>query len=79
MSACISRHGEYSEHTPDAEWVCTQCGDVDTAGLRDEVDRLRAGIEALARDGEAYGRGSALALSRRLRTLLDPTEGVSDE
>lgn len=33
MSACISRHGEYDEHTPNAEWTCTLCGDVDTAGL----------------------------------------------
>ena len=41
MSACISRHGEYSEHTPDAEWTCTLCGDVDAAGLLDEVYRLR--------------------------------------
>lgn len=40
-----------------------------------QIDRLANGIEALARDGEAYGRGNALDLSRRLRALLNPTEG----
>ena len=52
MSACISRHGEYGEHTPDAEWTCTLCAHVDTAGLLAEVDRLRAimaSVEALHR------------------------------
>lgn len=83
MSACISRHGEYSEHAPDVEWVCTLCGEVDTAGLRAEVDRLRAGIEALVtryraawdEDGDTDAHGYA----EDLLNLLDGDEGETDE
>ena len=46
---------------------------------RAEVERLRAGIEALAKAGEAYGRGNSRDLARRLRALLNPTEGETDE
>lgn len=42
MSACISRHGEYGEHTPDAEYVCTLCGVLDEATLLAELRDLRA-------------------------------------
>lgn len=82
MSACISRHGEYSEHTPDAEWFCTLCGDVDTAGLRAEVGRLRAGIEDirdeawepwLNRDWQHLD-----TVRNDCNALLNPTEGETD-
>lgn len=63
MSACISRHGEYGEHTPDADWTCTLCGDVDTAGLRAEVDRLRHENADLRRS-----RDERKATERRRRT-----------
>jgi len=37
---------------------------------RQQVADLRAGIEALAAEGEEWGRGGALDLSKRLRALL---------
>lgn len=42
MSACISRHGEYSEHTPDGEYTCQRCLVLDEDALRAELRRLRA-------------------------------------
>ncbi len=41
--------------------------------LAAERDRLRAGIEALASEGEAWGKGAAVELSKRLRALLADT------
>lgn len=42
MSTCISRHGEYSEHTLDDEFTCTLCGVLDEDALRAELRDLRA-------------------------------------
>jgi hypothetical protein len=36
----------------------------------EQHEALRAGVEALAADGEAWGQGVAVDLSRRLRALL---------
>src|SRR5690625_4104626 len=44
MSACISRHGEYSEHTPDGEYTCQRCYVLDEDALRVELRRLRAAL-----------------------------------
>ncbi|GAA1992787.1 hypothetical protein GCM10009718_33120 [Isoptericola halotolerans] len=40
MSACISRHGEYSDHEPDETYACRLCGAIDTDALVAEVRRL---------------------------------------
>ena len=42
MSTCISRHGEYSSHTPDADYVCTLCFVLDEDGLIAELTKARA-------------------------------------
>ena len=85
MSACISRHGEYSEHTPDAEWTCTRCWDVDTAGLRAEVDRLTTELatahtawdewKASSRAGHAHASDMAAEVVR----LRAGIEDIRDE
>src|SRR5690625_4282539 len=46
MSACISRHGEYSEHTPDGEYTCQRCYVVDEEAMRAEIERLRTALTA---------------------------------
>lgn len=80
MSVCISRHGEYSEHTPDAEWTCTLCGEVDTAGLRAEVKRLRDGIEDMLADIQATTtRVYISSVASSLADLLNPTDGETDD
>lgn len=42
MSACISRHGEFSEHYLDDSFTCTVCLVLDEDALRAELERLRA-------------------------------------
>jgi hypothetical protein len=41
VSTCISRHGEYSDHTPDADYRCTRCHVLDEDALINELVRLR--------------------------------------
>ncbi|MGC0251537.1 hypothetical protein [Pseudactinotalea sp. Z1748] len=54
MSACISRHGEYSSHDPDEDHICRLCEALDEDALITEVRALRAlrarlaAVEALA-------------------------------
>ena len=55
MSACISRHGGYGEHTPDAEWTCTRCGVVDVPDLLAEVERLREIVAVADRVAASLG------------------------
>ena len=42
MSSCISRHGEYSEHTLNDLYVCTYCSALDEDAMIAEVERLKA-------------------------------------
>lgn len=50
MSACISQHGEYSDHILDELHTCTRCHVLDEDALRAELtERLRAELER--RDG----------------------------
>jgi hypothetical protein len=42
MSTCVSRHGEYGAHTPDADYVCARCFALDEDALIAELHRLRA-------------------------------------
>lgn len=44
MSACISQHGEYSDHDPDERFTCKLCGAFDETGALAEVDRLQAEV-----------------------------------
>lgn len=44
MSACISRHGEYSEHEPDDDLVCQLCGVLDEAELLARARRARGAL-----------------------------------
>lgn len=57
--------------------------EADCAALLDEVDRLRAGIEALVTRYRAAwdedGDTEAHAYAEDLLNLLDPTEGETDE
>lgn len=45
MSACISRHGEFSSHTLDDTHTCTLCHVLDEDALRAELTRLRAELK----------------------------------
>lgn len=54
MSACISRHGEYSDHEPDDAYTCTRCFVLDEAGLRADRDRARDLAAALEAENAAY-------------------------
>lgn len=54
MSTCISRHGEYSDHTLDDEYECTRCHVLDEDALQAELhnvtrerDQARAELERL--------------------------------
>lgn len=49
MSACISRHGEFSAHTPDDSHACTLCGVLDEDALRAELEHAQPVLTA-ARD-----------------------------
>lgn len=44
MSTCISKHGEFGFHTPDADHVCTLCGVLDEDGLIAELREARAAL-----------------------------------
>lgn len=44
MSACISRHGEFSEHSLDNSHTCTLCGVLDEEALRAELAQARSAI-----------------------------------
>lgn len=47
MTACISQHGEYSDHVPDDAYTCTRCGVPDlAAALRAKLRALRAERDA---------------------------------
>lgn len=63
MSVCISQHGEYSSHEPDADYVCKLCGVLDEDALIAELQALRAantelrdGVRALGSAFEDGGR-----------------------
>lgn len=45
MSTCISSHGEYSNHIPDPDHYCTQCGQLDEENLRAELVELRTALD----------------------------------
>lgn len=45
MSACISKHGEFSAHTPDDDHICTRCGVLDEDGLIAELHKARAALD----------------------------------
>ena len=47
MSTCISREGEYSDHTPDKDYYCTRCYVLDEPALLDRVRELVAERDAL--------------------------------
>ena len=53
MSACISKHGEYSSHSPKENYYCKLCGDLDEDALRNELESLRTQLaEVTARLAE---------------------------
>lgn len=60
MSACISQHGEYGEHTPDAEYTCALCGVLDEEALLAELRDLRT--RAAEHDRQVAERAAAQAL-----------------
>lgn len=41
MSTCISRHGEYSDHILDDDFICTRCTVLDEDALIEDRNRLR--------------------------------------
>lgn len=60
MSACISRHGEFSSHQPDDAYTCKLCGVLDEHGLIAELRQLRADLaearEAIAEVARRAGQ-----------------------
>ena len=85
MSTCISRHGEYSSHHIDADYICTRCGVLDVVALVAELNRLRAnqlpdGVETLTwyghvHAGELCSAGREADTHQR-RVWLGPVEPI---
>lgn len=76
MSVCVSKHGEYADHTPDSEYLCTRCAALDVDALRFEVRQLRAlrdrlvDIAQRTKPGDAQGvRWELLGLLKRYRRI----------
>ena len=77
MSTCISGHGEWSDHTPDAEYTCTRCGVLDEPGLTAELRRLREELdEARAEIDERNEWADSLASALDVPGDLDPFFGI---
>lgn len=73
MSKCISRHGEFSEHTLDANHVCTLCLVLDEDALIEELRQARESVASLTAENErlrADGDGM-LEANVRLRDERD--------
>ena len=47
MSTCISHHGEFSSHEPNADYTCTLCGVLDEDALIFELQQARAELASL--------------------------------
>lgn len=74
MSTCISRHGEYGEHIPDADYTCTRCAALDEVALIAERNLLAAQRDAvlkLCANGKVTGR---LIHHEQIEQLLTSTE-----
>lgn len=58
MSTCISKHGEYSEHEPNSDYVCGLCGVLDEDALIKELIEVRAErntLKAMLEDARRVG------------------------
>lgn len=62
MSKCISPRGEYSEHTPDEDYICAACLGLDEDAIIEELHQLRAQV------------ASAKAQIVRMMTVVDEAE-----
>ena len=77
MSACISMHGEYSNHIPhpDANYTCVRCGVLDEDALIAERDRLRAEVQRQHADLQTYEQEVA-KLNRTIDELAADLEDL---
>jgi len=75
MSACISRAGEYSDHVPDADHVCTRCGVFDEDGL---IAARNAEVAALTAERDRL-REEAANIEVATKSLLRGYSEVIDE
>ncbi len=64
MSTCISRQGEFSDHTPDTDYVCTRCGALDEDGLIAELRQSRATRYSALAEVAALKNGRAWEANR---------------
>lgn len=72
MSACISRHGEFSSHTLDDSHTCTLCHVLDEEALRAELVAARARLVEL--ENAITWNTSCLSCSTVLDSSLAATE-----
>lgn len=54
MSICISRHGEYNEHTLGPDYECETCGALDMSAALAEVARTRSALRAVLSACDSY-------------------------
>jgi hypothetical protein len=78
VSACISQRGEYSDHTPDADYVCTRCGVLDELALVAELNRYQAETARLTAERDRLKDGNA-NLIRNAEILADEVIHASAE
>lgn len=83
MSTCISREGEYSDHTPDKDYYCTRCYVLDEPALLDRVRELEGGRGSeWARNAEKRARDSArswVKASKRIDKLVAERDAATEE
>ena len=75
MSKCISMHGEYSDCTPDQNFICKRCTALDEDALFAKVEQLSATIKRVRVLTEDYdlNSGSAYAyVAKDIRAALEP-------
>lgn len=75
MSACISRHGEYSSHDLDDEFTCKLCGVLDEDAMRSELMGLRAALAA----SHAPRPGERRSLAQIIDRAASSYEPVTDQ
>ena len=71
MSVCVSQHGEYSEHEPDATFTCRLCGVVDVDALLAQLEKTRTAVGVLAR--------TFVSMTNEARAMVGPNELVAED